>query len=66
MPWEPNASIQLVLMFGSTAALKEPTHTEEGAEAVRDVLSKKPFLNGFYSYGETSPFSPGANCIARL
>ena len=35
---------------------------EEEVEAVRDVLGEGPVLCGFYSYGEISPFTPGADC----
>jgi hypothetical protein len=35
---------------------------EEEVEAVRDVLGDHPVLTGFYSYGEISPFTPGARC----
>jgi hypothetical protein len=31
-------------------------------EAVRDVLGAGAVLTGFYSYGEISPFKPGAKC----
>ena len=31
-------------------------------EAVRDVLGESTTLTGFYSYGEISPFTPGARC----
>lgn len=35
---------------------------EEEVESVRDVLGPRPALAGFYSYGEISPFTPGARC----
>ena len=35
---------------------------EEEVEAVRDVLGASVALAGFYSYGEISPFTPGAKC----
>ncbi|MFN8061211.1 MAG: FIST C-terminal domain-containing protein [Vicinamibacterales bacterium] len=35
---------------------------EEEVEAVRDVLGPRVTLAGFYSYGEISPFTPGARC----
>ena len=35
---------------------------EEEVEAVREVLGAETVLTGFYSYGEISPFSPGAKC----
>ena len=31
-------------------------------EAVREVLGAGAALTGFYSYGEISPFTPGAKC----
>ena len=35
---------------------------DEEIEAVADVLGKQVTLTGFYSYGEISPFMPGAAC----
>lgn len=35
---------------------------DEEVEAVGDVFGKKVVLTGFYSYGEISPFTPGASC----
>jgi hypothetical protein len=35
---------------------------EEEVEGVRDVLGAGTVLMGFYSYGEISPFTPGAKC----
>ena len=35
---------------------------DEEVEAVGDVLGNKAVLTGFYSYGEISPFTPGASC----
>jgi len=35
---------------------------DEEVEAVGEVFSGKALLTGFYSYGEISPFSPGASC----
>ncbi|MFZ5877284.1 MAG: FIST signal transduction protein [Nitrospirota bacterium] len=35
---------------------------EEEVEGVRDVLGDRTILTGFYSYGEISPFTPGAKC----
>jgi hypothetical protein len=35
---------------------------EEEVEGVRDVLGPQAMLAGFYSYGEISPFTPGARC----
>lgn len=36
--------------------------TEEEVEAVREILGDATVLTGFYSYGEISPFTPGAKC----
>ncbi|HTI99589.1 MAG TPA: FIST N-terminal domain-containing protein [Dongiaceae bacterium] len=35
---------------------------EEELEGVREALGPGPVLTGFYSYGEISPFAPGARC----
>lgn len=35
---------------------------DEEVEAVGDVFGKAGVLTGFYSYGEISPFTPGASC----
>lgn len=35
---------------------------DEEVEAVADVLGKQAALCGFYSYGEISPYAPGASC----
>ena len=35
---------------------------DEEVEAVGDVFGNKAALTGFYSYGEISPFTPGASC----
>jgi hypothetical protein len=35
---------------------------EEEVEGVREVLGERPAIAGFYSYGEISPFTPGASC----
>ena len=35
---------------------------DEEIEAVGEVLGNKAVLTGFYSYGEISPFTPGASC----
>ncbi|UCV22905.1 FIST signal transduction protein [Ferribacterium limneticum] len=35
---------------------------DEEVEAVGDVFGKAGVLTGFYSYGEISPFAPGASC----
>jgi len=38
------------------------TRVDEEVEAVGDVLGDKTTVTGFYSYGEISPFTPGASC----
>lgn len=35
---------------------------DEEVEAVAEVFGSKAVLTGFYSYGEISPFTPGASC----
>lgn len=35
---------------------------DEEVEAVGEVFNHKAVLTGFYSYGEISPFTPGASC----
>lgn len=35
---------------------------DEEIEVVGDVLGQSTLLTGFYSYGEISPFAPGADC----
>ena len=35
---------------------------DEEVEAVGDVFGSNSLLTGFYSYGEISPFTPGASC----
>jgi hypothetical protein len=50
----------LISCVGRKLVLKQ--RIEEEVEAVRDVLGEKAVLTGFYSYGEISPFTPGARC----
>lgn len=50
----------LISCVGRKLVLKQ--RTEEEVEAVRDVLGSSPWLTGFYSYGEISPFTSGAPC----
>ena len=38
------------------------SRVDEEVEAVGDVFGNKAVLTGFYSYGEISPFTPGASC----
>ena len=50
----------LISCVGRKLVLKQ--RIEEEVEAVRDVLGERATLAGFYSYGEISPFTPGAKC----
>ena len=50
----------LISCVGRRLVLKE--RIEEEVQAVRDVLGGSTTLAGFYSYGEISPFTPGARC----
>jgi hypothetical protein len=50
----------LISCVGRKLVLKQ--RIEEEVEGVRDVLGERTALTGFYSYGEISPFTPGAKC----
>lgn len=50
----------LISCVGRKLVLKQ--RTEEEVEAVRDVIGPQAAMTGFYSYGEISPFTPGAAC----
>ena len=50
----------LISCVGRKMILKQ--RTEEEVEGVREILGDKTVLAGFYSYGEISPFTPGARC----
>ena len=50
----------LISCVGRKLVLKQ--RIEEEVEAVREVLGAGVALTGFYSYGEISPFTPGARC----
>jgi hypothetical protein len=50
----------LISCVGRKLVLKQ--RIEEEVEGVRDVLGERTRLTGFYSYGEISPFTPGAKC----
>ena len=58
-PSDPDLAI-LISCVGRKLILKQ--RVEEEVEAVREVLGPKTTLTGFYSYGEISPFTPGAKC----
>ncbi len=50
----------LISCIGRKLVLKQ--RIEEEVESVRNVLGERTALAGFYSYGEISPFTPGARC----
>jgi hypothetical protein len=50
----------LISCIGRKLVLRQ--RIEEEVEGVRDVLGERTILTGFYSYGEISPFTPGAKC----
>jgi hypothetical protein len=50
----------LISCVGRKLVLKQ--RVEEEVEAVKEVLGGSTVLTGFYSYGEISPFTPGAKC----
>ena len=50
----------LISCVGRRLVLKQCV--EEEIEAVRDVLGKRPFISGFYSYGELAPFGKFQPC----
>jgi hypothetical protein len=50
----------LISCVGRKLLLKQ--RIEEEVEGVRDILGARTMLAGFYSYGEISPFTPGAKC----
>lgn len=50
----------LISCVGRKLVLKQ--RIEEEVEGVREVLGPDASMVGFYSYGEISPFTPGARC----
>lgn len=50
----------LISCVGRKLVLRQ--RIEEEVEGVRQVLGDSTVLTGFYSYGEVSPFTPGAKC----
>ncbi|MFC1812210.1 FIST signal transduction protein [Thermodesulfobacteriota bacterium] len=50
----------LISCVGRKMVLRQ--RIEEEVESVREVLGERTVLAGFYSYGEISPFKPGAEC----
>ena len=57
---EPASLAILISCVGRKMVLKQ--RVEEEVEAVREVIGDKALMTGFYSYGEISPFTPGASC----
>ena len=58
-PRSPDLAL-LISCVGRKLILRQ--RNDEEVEAVREVLGKNTTLAGFYSNGEISPLSPGANC----
>jgi len=56
---EPELAV-LISCVGRKMVLKQ--RVEEEIESVRELLGENTLLTGFYSYGEISPFTPGADC----
>jgi hypothetical protein len=50
----------LISCVGRKLVLKD--RIGEEVLGVRGVLGSEPVFTGFYSYGEISPFTPGAEC----
>src|SRR2546428_549061 len=50
----------LISCVGRKLVLKQ--RIDEEVKGVRAVLGERTVLTGFYSYGEISPFTPGATC----
>lgn len=50
----------LISCVGRKLVLRQ--RVEEEVEGVRQILGDRTALTGFYSYGEVSPFTPGAKC----
>lgn len=50
----------LISCVGRKLVLQQ--RVEEEVEGVRDILGDTTAYTGFYSYGELSPLTPGANC----
>jgi hypothetical protein len=57
----PHASLALLIScVGRKLVLQQ--RVEDELEAVRDEVGPGAVMAGFYSYGEISPFAPGAGC----
>jgi hypothetical protein len=50
----------LISCVGRKLVLKQDIESE--VEEVREIMGTTPAITGFYSYGEISPFRPGAAC----
>ena len=50
----------LISCVGRRMVLRQ--RVEEEVEGVRDIVGPRAAITGFYSYGEISPFTPGARC----
>jgi len=50
----------LISCVGRKLVLKQ--HTDEEVKGIRTILGDQTVITGFYSYGEISPFLPGAMC----
>lgn len=50
----------LISCVGRKLVLKQDIESE--VEEVRKIIGQTPAITGFYSYGEISPFRPGAAC----
>ena len=57
---EPASLAVLISCVGRKMVLRQ--RVEEEVEAVREVIGEHAAMAGFYSYGEISPFTPGARC----
>lgn len=56
----PAELTMLISCVGRKLVLKQ--RVEEEVETSRDILGPDATITGFYSYGEISPFTPGAKC----
>lgn len=56
----PAELVLLISCVGRKLVLKQ--RIEEEVEGAREVLGPDAVFAGFYSYGEISPFTPGAKC----
>lgn len=59
---QSDAAVFALLISCAGRKLVLGQRTEEEVEGVREVVGDRTVLAGFYSYGEISPFTPGATC----